>query len=163
MGLGQDGGSDSCGEGGEELDSRNDLEVVPRGYADGLDVACARKKNQGNTVPHTFKTPYFPDASAWAGWSLHSLLFVPSLDCDPVTFQCPNEIPSRLLLVQLTLERCRGLPVLTTMQPKSHVELLIPTKLNINSFLLTRSLNDNITRLINTYFMLHELYTVLLQ
>lgn len=39
MGLGQDGGSDSCGEGGEELDSRNDLEVVPRGYADGLDVA----------------------------------------------------------------------------------------------------------------------------
>lgn len=64
MGLGQDGGSDSCGEGGEELDSRNDLEVVPRGYADGLDVACTRKKNQGNTVPHTFKTPYFPDASA---------------------------------------------------------------------------------------------------
>lgn len=44
MGLGQDRGSDSRGEGGERSDSRNDLKAVPRGYADGLDVAREKEE-----------------------------------------------------------------------------------------------------------------------
>lgn len=50
MGLGQEEGSDSSGEGAEKSHSGSDLMVAPRGYADGLDTARERKKHQDNTV-----------------------------------------------------------------------------------------------------------------